>query len=288
MRYPTFHAAPRSPWRLSLAVAIVAHGLSLIGAQAQAQGSEPDPTEILRQVAARARAVSGDAQAPWFAYPKVSVHQHLASDGAVKDVREKQYQVTLVRGMTHNRLMAVDGRSLSESESLERSERERQWRESFAAGKRGSATDRLDALVNEEFIARFQFTWTGRETVRERSCHVLHFQPRSGPLPEERLMDRVLHRLHGRIWVDETTYELARVEAATVGVLRVWGGLLGSLESLQFHLEREATDFGVWFNRHLEVEVRGRRLFSHLWIRARESAGPLQPLPSPPPENSPG
>jgi hypothetical protein len=280
---PSFHTTPRPPWRLAIAVAL---GLRQIGAQAQ--GPEPDATEILRQVAARARAVSGDTHAPWFSYPKVSVHHHLDSDGAVKDVGEKLYQVTLTRGMTHNRLVAVDGRNLSESESRERSERERQWRESFAAGKRGSATDRLDALVNEEFIARFQFTWTGRERIRDRSCHVLHFAPRPGPLPEERLMDRVLHRLHGRIWVDETTHELARVEAATVGVLRVWGGLLGSLEALEFHLEREASDFGVWFNRHLEVEVRGRRLFSQLWIRARETAGPLQPLPKPPPEDPSG
>lgn len=250
-----------------------------------ASASTPDPptdvAQILDRLLARARQVSADTNTPALVFDKVSLQTRLNPDGSVKGLREKRYEVTLIRGMTHNRLVSVDGRALGPDESAVLSERERRWRETYAAGHSGAGPDRMDSIINEKLIARFDFAWTGDATLHGRPCHVLSVQPKGQPLPAERLMDRVINQLSGRLWVDALDYEVVRAEVATVGTLRVWGGFLGSLEDFQFHVDREKGHASVWFNRHLEVKVRGRRLFSPIAIRLREVGSGLRPIEFP-------
>lgn len=266
--------------------------LVIFGAAALAEGlpsqssSTPDPpTEvagILDRMLARARLVSSDTNIPPHVFEKVSFQETLNPDGTVKRVREKRYEVTLIRGMTHNRLVSVDGRALAPEESDALSERERRWRETYAAGRSGAGPDRMDSIINEKLLARFDFTRIGDATLHGRPCHVLALRPKAQPLPAERLMDRIINQLSGRLWVDAQEYEVVRAEVATVGTLRVWGGFLGTLEDFQLHVDRERSIPSVWFNRHLEVTVRGRRLFSPISIRVQEVGSRLRPIEIPP------
>lgn len=259
-------------------------GLALVlalspGVAAGGSGGEaapPDVEALLRRTFERARTLSEAADAPVYVHRKGSVVETLDGGGSVRRTVEKEYRVTLTRGMTHNRLMAVNGRALSAEESSALSERERRWRDKYAVGPGESSTERMDQLVNERLFERFDFTWVRREAVRGRGCHVLTFRPKAGPLPDERLMDRVINRLRGTVWIDETEFEIARAEAHTEGALRVWGGLLGALEFFELAVERDRGVEGVWFNRHVAVEVRGRKLWSTLHLRMREEGGDLR------------
>ena len=75
--------------------------------------------------------------------------------------------------------------------------------------------------------------------------------------------------------------------ATTVGAMRVWGGLLGSLEKFELHLDRERSDVGVWFNRHAEISIRARKLFSSFGMLVREVGSDLRPVDTPEPPVSP-
>ena len=75
-------------------------------------------------------------------------------------------------------------------------------------------------------------------------------------------MDRVINLLRGRIWVSVDSDEIVRADVKTEGTLKLWGGMLGSLESFQLHLDRDRSALGVWYNRHAEGTVRARKLFS--------------------------
>jgi hypothetical protein len=112
-------------------------------------------------------------------------------------------------------------------------------------------------------------------------CYVLTFRPKAIELPEDRLLDRVINLLQGRVWVDAAEFEIARVDVETEGRLRLWGGLLGEVGSFRLHLERERSPLGAWFNRFAEASVRGRRLFLPFHMRMRELAGELRVTPSP-------
>lgn len=245
-------------------------------------GMEPAPNvdvaAVLRRMAERARAVAQDPHAGLFVYKALSAYETLDASGAVRRTKEKTYQVTLRQGMTHNRLIAVDGQPLTAEESAVQSEKEKRWRDTYAGGRGGSVMERMDQLMNERLLARFEFVVAGRERVRDKDCWVLDFHPRAGELPEERLIDRVINLLHGRIWVSVGDDEIVRATANTEGVLKLWGGMLGSLESFRLHLDRDRSDYGVWYNRHTEVTVRARRLFSAIHLRLRETASDLRPL----------
>lgn len=241
-----------------------------------------DVPALLQRMAARSKAVAEATQVPAYVFRKQSLNETLDEDGSVRRSKEKLYEVTILRGMTHNRLVSIDGRPLSAEESAALSERERRWRETYSAGRGegggGSGADRMDQIVNERLFARFEFADEGRESVRGRRCVILGFRPRAGDLPEDRLMDRVINLFRGKIWVDQEEAEIVRADVATEGVLRVWGGVLGSLERFELHLDRERSEYGVWYNRHAEIRVRARRLFSLVAMRVREIGSALRPV----------
>ncbi len=265
-----------SPWRIGF----VAWWLATACVQAEhAPVADVDVPALLRRLVERARAVAQDTNAPVYVYKSVSMYETLDSAGAVRRAKEKIYEVTLRQGMTHNRLVAVDGRSLTDTESGVLSEKEKRWRDTYAGGRGGSVMDRMDHLVNERLMERFAYTAVGRERIRDRDCIVLDFGPRAGALPEDRLIDRVINLLRGRIWVAMDEDEIVRADVRTDGTLRLWGGMLGSLESLRLHLDRDRSPHGVWYLRHTEVTVRARRLFSLVHVRLREIGSDVRVLP---------
>ncbi len=235
----------------------------------------PDVAEILRQTAERARAVAAAGDAAVAEYRKVSWYETLDSDGVVVRRSEKIYEVRLIGGMTENRLIAVNGRILSPEESDERSRREREWRDRYAAGP-GNA-DRMDDLVNEDLFARFHFTLVGSELVGGRLNHVLRFTPKPGKLPDNRIIDRLINLLTGTIWIDAEEYEITRAEVQTLDRLRLWGGVLGSIHDFSMRLDRQRSPEGIWFNQHTHMDLRARRLFSRMHVRVREIAEDIRP-----------
>jgi hypothetical protein len=266
------------PWVAALFSAAILSCAALAGIAPPAEASSveiPDAQALVQKVVARAKAVSEDAALPTVTYTNVSLYQTFAPSGDVKRTKEKTYRVTLAQGMTQNELIAIDGLPLAPGDQAALSEKERKWRDAYAAGRDGTAPRRMDQVINEKLFARFDLRVSGQTTLRGHRCWVIELGPRASPPPEERLMDRVFNRLTGRAWVDLATHEIVRVEAHTEGPLRLWGGILGALESFQIHLDREDAGRGVWYNRHLDVTVRGRRLFTPLWMRANEVAGPV-------------
>lgn len=239
-----------------------------------------DVPALLQRLVARSHAVADATNLPVCRFKKITLINTLASDGTLKQSKEKLYEVTVLRGMTHNRLLAVNGRDLDPAESEALSAKERRWRETYSASRADPSTgaERMDHVVNEQLVARFDFTAVGRDRIRNRPCTILEFKPKSEDLPEERLVDRVLNLFQGRVWIDDAEDEIVRAEATTVGTMRVWGGLLGSLEKFELHLDRERSDVGVWFNRHAEISIRARKLFSSFGMLVREVGSDLRPI----------
>lgn len=239
-----------------------------------------DAREVIRRVVARAREVSQATNAPACTYQKRALYQTLAADGTVRREKAKLYEVIQERGLTRNRPIRLDGRALTDEESDRMATEERRWRDTYGDGAGGTSVRRMDDLINEELFQRFELTLSGSDVLRGRPCLLLDFAPREGDLPRERLVDRVINLLHGRIWVDIAEYEIARAEVRTEGVMRLWGGVLGALDSLQLRVEREPSDQGIWYNRLSDLHILGRKLFLPIRVRVQEMAEAPRPADS--------
>lgn len=240
-----------------------------------------DAQAVLQRVAERARTVVSGTEVPTGAFRKLSIGEFLDGKGTVRRVTEKVYEVTLQRGMAENRLVALNGRRLEGAESAVRTQQERRWRATYTEGMDGSPLDRMDQFVNERLFGRFEFSIEGQEEIRGHPCVVIGFRPRGGALPEERLIDRVINLLRGRIWVAQDEDEIARVEAQTEGTMKLWGGILGRLEEFRLRLDRERGAPGVWFNRRLDAVIRARRLFTPIHFRLREVGSEFRAVAAP-------
>ena len=187
--------------------------------------------------------VSALTNAPTYVYEKRGLYEFRRPDGSLRHLKEKVYEVRLYRGMTRNRLIRVDSRELAPKESQRETEGERRWRSAYTAGRTAFRDERMEDVLNEDLLARFEFQFEGRELVRGRPTIALTFRPKSADLPNERLIDRVINKLEGRIRVDEGDDEIfrpkpARRPAAFVGWPAWHAGILPTSASIASGLFR--------------------------------------------------
>src|SRR5690606_7060438 len=100
--------------------------------------------------------------------------------------------------------------------------------------------------------------------------------PEDGPMA-----DRILARLAGRVWIDAADFELARVEARLQRPLRFWGGLVGSLDELDFDLTRVRLADGTWVNATLGSHAAGRKAVVPFRARMAVEQEDFRPLREP-------
>ena len=73
----------------------------------------------------------------------------------------------------------------------------------------------------------------------------LSFEPKSGKLPVRRRNDRTLNNSRGRVWLDQESYEIARVEFELKGPTRISWRILGFISRVDGMLDRKEGDDGI-------------------------------------------
>ena len=68
-------------------------------------------------------------------------------------------------------------------------------------------------------------------------------------------------RTRDRIWIDEDTFEVARVEFELIGKVRLWWGILGSMSAARGSLDRYPLEEDIWAPLRLETDMSARVLF---------------------------
>jgi hypothetical protein len=77
----------------------------------------------------------------------------------------------------------------------------------------------------------------------------------------------------GRLWIDETDADTARLEVSLVEpVFLGWFGLLGSLTQCDVSLERQRMPDGVWINAKQALLIQCRKLMVTMRFRTTEIA----------------
>ena len=233
-----------------------------------ASTAQPDPTDTeVRAIIDRAleRSTWAEEQAFEARYRHAMVQRTRKFDkqGEVEEDEKRLYRVEPVRGVQYARLVSKNGGPI-EGDDL-KTERER-WRDflEYLAKDPDEDEDEEDENVvfNDELLDRYTARLDGIRDLRGRPSYVISFEPKPGKLPVRRQIDRALNKSRGELWIDQATYEIARVNFELMGKVRLWWGILGNISDVTGHFEREPISEEVWMTTMVDIYFHVRVLFS--------------------------
>jgi hypothetical protein len=229
----------------------------------------PSAKAILKRVEARMELISADATNRYH-YTRTNLLEELASNGKIKKSVQKTYLVLLKNGLPEARVVAVNGKALPESEQRRQTSDERKLQRALTQEKSADSS-KPKPWLNEEITDRFQFVVTGRTNFQSRRLLMLTFKPKPDA-PAKTMVDRVINKISGALWVDETEDEVALLNIRLMESMRFWGGILGQLDNFDLTMRRQRSPFGVWFNQGTSGFIQIRKLWSTSRFRFTEEA----------------
>jgi hypothetical protein len=131
------------------------------------------------------------------------------------------------------------------------------------AKRRRERNDLIDAVRNA-----FLFTFVGQETRGHRELSKYRMAPNPTFKPTSRLSS-IFPKVHGLVWIDENSGELARIEGDVTEDISI-GLFLGKIyKGSHFMQERYEVGPGLWLPSFSQYDFDGRRFFSGFSIHER-------------------
>jgi hypothetical protein len=239
----------------------------------------PDAGEVIRRFVEQAGALATNQVADSYIYYRTNITEEFNRKGRLDEREVLLLRVTVVDGDKDVELLQIDGR--------EPTDRERERELKRFASREGGVTRRerpdrsrqMEAYLTMEVLGRYVFEVTGREAIEGRTCLRVAFKPGVSESDSDKMFERVLDRIEGSFWIDETDYQLARADIRLGDKVSLWGGLLGVLEQLRLKIDRarDATT-GEWRDQIVDAHFVGRAVTKHLNVRTIDHSSPPQPL----------
>lgn len=233
----------------------------------------PDANEIIARVQKRLEKLHDAPNPNPATYTRTNYIVQLDSDGKTNKTTQKIYRVQLVKGLPRARLVAIDGKELSEAEQRNVTAQEERFQRAIAQEKNPDYV-KPKAWLTDDIRDRFVFTTTGRTNSNGRSLYMLTFAPRPDA-PAKSMIDKVINTIHGGVWVDEEESEIARLDLLMTKPVKFWGGIVGQLDAFDFTIHRARSAAGVWFNRQGLGNIRFRKLWSSMRLQIQENSSDL-------------
>ncbi len=187
-------------------------------------------------------------------------------DGRVKKHEVNEYTFFYLDGDEITTLVKKDGKPLGDTEQKKENEKtqkrivDRQKREAKKEAKEEKAKEEgkdeeRDEPGIEVFLRACQFVNPRRERFRGQDVLVFDFEPNPEFKPHK-LVEKVVQKLAGVVWVDEKAHDVARLEAYFVGDMKIAGGLLANLQKgTSFVFEQAFVNDEVWLPTYMEAHV---------------------------------
>ncbi len=188
------------------------------------------------------------------------------SNGKVKKREVTEYTFFYLNGEEVSTVVKKDGKPLSDAEQKKENEKtqkrieELQKRKTKKEAKEEKAkeegkSEQKDEPGIEIFLRACQFVNPRRERFRGQDVLVFDFEP-NPEFKARKLVEKVVQKLAGVVWIDEKAHDVARLEAYFVGDMRFAGGLLANLEKgTSFVMEQAYVNNEVWLPTYEEAHV---------------------------------
>jgi hypothetical protein len=227
----------------------------------------PDTASFVAEVKTRLR--TDRALQAQYTFTERREEIEVSKFGKVQEGSVKEYEVypSVVPGNTYKRLTKIDGRPLDPAQLARNDEQHRkdvltELNESPAARrKREQDNAKLRAeerQVIDEIFAIYDIRVAGRETLNGSPAIVATLEPRSSYQPKTD-DGRVMKKFRVRAWVNESDYQVAKVDAVAIGDLTFGWGLIGRLhKGSRATVERTKVNDEVWLPSRLHLVGTGR------------------------------
>ena len=86
------------------------------------------------------------------------------------------------------------------------------------------------------------------------------------------MIDRLLNRISGTLWIDAEEFEVARAQISLGSEVDFLGGLVGSLKKLAYTMTRTRVGDGLWFNTLSSGDFEGRKLLDSMRIKTKSQS----------------
>ena len=242
--------------------------LCVFGVALLAFGGQPAPDTDARDLVVRVleRATWNEEQDFGARYRSLMTREvrRFDGDGRVEEEDLGDYEVIPIDGARFQRRLTINGRTLSEEEQQEEREREAEFREERRRSREGTYDEQEEEedeiVFNEELIGRFVFAVESEEPLRDRPSYRVSFRPKPGRLPVRRRIDYALNKARGQIWIDQETFEAARVELELIDKVRLWWGVLGTISHARGSIDRGPVLGDIWGQLQFETYTDVRSL----------------------------
>ena len=234
--------------------------------------------EIISRAVARAQQAQANAGQSGYTYTKLTVTEELDSTGRVKERKEKVYQVYFQAGATHLKLLTVNGRSPAQADVKKQSENDENARQVLGQSKSAKALGNRENFLTPELVARFNFTLMDEKPINGRKAYRVSFEPKHPSPPVHRIVDRLLDRISGTVWIDADEFEIAHAEINLGSEIDLLGGVVGCLKKLDYSMTRTRVGDGLWFNTFSTGDFQGRKLLDWMRIKTKSQSSNFRPL----------
>lgn len=222
----------------------------------------PDINNLLAEVQRNQRAI--DEIRGNYTYNKLEEEMELDGRGQIKKKHARELEVSYINGHEIEKLIARDGRSLSDAE------REKEQRRVDKELSRYTSADPKPVSRREEededelhistFLRAARFTHPRRESFRGQDVIALDIEPNPSYHPQS-LNERLVQKLQGVMWIDQHAHQVARLEAHLGSTAKIAAGLLGSIaQGSAAIFEQSLVNNEVWLPSYLEEHLSGRFL----------------------------
>jgi hypothetical protein len=203
-----------------------------------------------------------------YAGTKVEEETDLGGDGKSKKTEIRESTFFYLNGTEVSTLVKKDGKPLSDEEQKKEIERvnkevERLQKEAEKKGQKdekdkqeGKDPQADDEEISmETFLRACQFVNPRRERFRGADVLVFDFEP-NPEFKAHTLMEKIIQKLGGVIWIDEKALDVARLDAFFVGDAKIAGGLLADVQKgTRIILEQEFVNNEVWLPTYQSAHV---------------------------------
>lgn len=203
-----------------------------------------------------------------YTFREESTVEFLEKDGRTKSVQRRTKEVLFYDGTQLERLVAKDGKPLSEKEAREEKERidreiAKMKRESPAARakRRGESAAALkeETEGRRQVMEAFDLTLKGEQVVAGRPCWLIHGKPRADFRPKGRRADQ-LKKFQGDACIDKVTSDWMRLEMETTDTISFGLFVLRLQPGASVKLEQTRVNDEVCFPSKIDIAASARLL----------------------------
>ncbi len=225
----------------------------------------PSVKEILEKAVAKSK-VLDKARLGYTVIQHVTVEQ--LDDGEVEEKDELLIKVVPLGETRYGRIIKKNGKPLAGDDLEKEKEREKEFREAIAKGETPREQKHGKFAFDEDFVAKYNFTFKGKIEVNGRPAYVLSFEPKSKDLPEKKESDRFLNKTRGTIWIDCEEYVVAKASSRLMEPIKILGGIVASIKKFEFTMTQKKKG-DLWFPTRVSQKIAGRKLVSSFDTRIK-------------------